>query len=185
MATLAVAASLGAAQLAAHQIASNVWMFSALATDALAIAGQALVGAALGAGDRAGLADVKRVVIRLSVLAGVGLGVLFAALSPLLPRAFTVDGEVRAAATLTMLALAACMPLAAWAFALDGILMGAGAGGVLARGMAFSLVCYLPAAAAVWAWGAGRAGLAVLWAAYAGWFMLVRALVYRRRALAV
>jgi Na+-driven multidrug efflux pump len=74
------------------------------------------------------------------------------------------------------------MPLAAWAFALDGILMGAGDGLFLAKGMGVSLACYLPAALAVAIWGSGAAGLVSLWIAYAGEFMLVRVLVYRRRA---
>jgi putative MATE family efflux protein len=229
---LAVATSLGSVQLAAHQIVANVWMFSALATDALAIAAQALVGASLGRRDqettgaedgdaaltRAGgggedgagtgvhggcdggkgtgrsrgsdlgagtgageLFEVKRAVIRMSVLAGVGLGVMFGALSWILPSAFTPDVGVRWTATVTMWALAACMPLAAWAFALDGILMGAGDGAFLAKGMAISLVCYLPAAAAAGHWGHGQLGLALAWIAYAGWFMLARSLVYRGR----
>ncbi|MEO9201706.1 MAG: MATE family efflux transporter, partial [Mycobacterium sp.] len=47
----AVAARFGAAALAAHQIVLQLWTFLALVLDSLAIAAQALVGAALGAGD--------------------------------------------------------------------------------------------------------------------------------------
>jgi Na+-driven multidrug efflux pump len=185
LAMLWAATSLGSVQLAAHQIVANVWLFSSLCTDALAIAGQALIGAALGARDTSELAGVKREVIRLSVYSGCALGCLFAVLAWPLPWAFTPDAEVRAAASAALVAVAACMPLAAWAFALDGILMGAGEGGFLARGMAVSLACYLPAALAVGAWVSSSWGLALLWASYAGEFMAVRALVYRRRAARV
>ena len=47
----AVAARLGTAEVGAHQIAFEIWIALALALDAIAIAGQALVGRLLGAGD--------------------------------------------------------------------------------------------------------------------------------------
>ncbi|WP_104150903.1 MATE family efflux transporter, partial [Mycobacterium intracellulare] len=47
----AVAARFGASALAAHQVVLQLWEFLALVLDSLAIAAQALVGAALGAGD--------------------------------------------------------------------------------------------------------------------------------------
>ncbi|MDT5086013.1 MAG: hypothetical protein QOJ61_3056, partial [Mycobacterium sp.] len=47
----AVAARFGAAAVAAHQVVLQLWSFLALVLDSLAIAAQALVGAALGAGD--------------------------------------------------------------------------------------------------------------------------------------
>ena len=50
-----VAASLGDVTLAAHQVALTIWSFLAFALDALAIAAQAIVGRALGAGDRTGV----------------------------------------------------------------------------------------------------------------------------------
>jgi putative MATE family efflux protein len=185
LATLAAATTLGAAQLAAHQIVANVWIFSALAADALAIAAQTLVGAALGGGDRDGLAEVKRLVVRLSVFAGAILGTLFGALAWVVPRVFTPDTAVHAVASPALAVAAACMPLAAWAFALDGVLMGAGEGASLAKGMGLALAGYLPLAWAVAVWRPGRFGLALLWLAYAGAFMLVRVAVYRRRAAAV
>jgi putative MATE family efflux protein len=128
------------------------------------------------------LVEVKRVVVRLSVAAGAGLGALTAAVSWLLPSAFTADSAVRGAATGALLATAACMPLAGWAFALDGILLGAGHNAFLAKGMAIALACYLPVALAIRFLAVGPAGLALLWAGYGGAFMLARALFYRRRA---
>ena len=46
-----VAAGLGDVPVAAYQVSVTVWSFLAFALDALAIAGQALTGKALGAGD--------------------------------------------------------------------------------------------------------------------------------------
>src|SRR5699024_2077863 len=46
-----VAANQGAVALAGHQVTYNVWGFLSYALDALGIAGQTLIGMALGAGD--------------------------------------------------------------------------------------------------------------------------------------
>ena len=48
---MAVAARIGTDDLAAHQIVFEVWTVLALVLDAVAIAGQALIGQALGAGS--------------------------------------------------------------------------------------------------------------------------------------
>ena len=69
--TTAVAATLGAPALAAHQVASNVWTLLALGLDALAIAGQALTGTALGAGDVAGARAATARMVRWGWLGGV------------------------------------------------------------------------------------------------------------------
>ena len=47
-----IASRIGDAQVAAHEIAFQVWNFLALSLDAIAIAGQAIIGRSLGAGDR-------------------------------------------------------------------------------------------------------------------------------------
>src|SRR6266705_2925853 len=52
--TTALAARMGNAAIAAHQIAFRIWSLLALALDAIAIAGQAITGKDLGAGDVAG-----------------------------------------------------------------------------------------------------------------------------------
>src|SRR5258708_11427239 len=49
--TTAVAARQGDAAIAAHQVAFRIWLLLALALDAIAIAGQAITGRCLGAGD--------------------------------------------------------------------------------------------------------------------------------------
>jgi Na+-driven multidrug efflux pump len=56
-----------------------VWGFLALALDAVAIAGQALTGRALGAGDAAGARALTRRMLGWGVGAGAGFGVLLLA----------------------------------------------------------------------------------------------------------
>lgn len=121
-----VAARYGAAAVAAHQIAIQLFFFTALALDALAIAAQALVGAALGAGDRAGAIRVARRVALVGGACGVGFAVLIAAGTPVVPSWFTADAQVRQQALLAWPWFVAIQPLAGVVFALDGVFIGAG-----------------------------------------------------------
>ncbi len=122
----AVAARFGAAAVGAHQIALQLWFFTALVLDALAIAAQALVGAALGAGDAAAARGLAR---RIGLLGGV-CGVVFAALvaagAGVVPGWFSSDPQVRDQAMLAWPWFVAMLPLAGVVFALDGVLIGAG-----------------------------------------------------------
>jgi len=166
----------GSAALAAHQVASNIWTLFALALDALAIAAQALTGRWLGAGD----IDAVRAVTRRMLLWGVGAGVLFAAglllARPVLPTLFDAAPAVRSALVAAMTVTALAQPLAGYVFVLDGVLIGAGDGRFLALAGVVQLTLYAPVAVAVaLAAPGGAAGLAWLWVAFAGWFMLTRA----------
>ncbi|TDB71932.1 MATE family efflux transporter [Micromonospora sp. KC723] len=122
----AVAARFGAAAVGAHQIALQLWFFTALVLDALAIAAQALVGAALGAGDGAGARALARRFALLGGACGIGFAVLIAAGSGVLPSWFSSDQQVREQAMLAWPWFAAMQPLAGVVFALDGVLIGAG-----------------------------------------------------------
>ena len=171
-----VAVGLGTAALAGHQVVSAIWGFTAFALDALAIAAQALVGHALGAGDVPLARALLRRMLTWGVLVGAALAVLVAALSPWLVRLFSSDDDVRHAATLALLVAAVCLPLAGYAFVLDGVLIGAGDGVFLAKAGVATLGLYIPAALAVAEWApGGAAGLAWLWTAFAGLFMAARA----------
>jgi putative MATE family efflux protein len=121
----AVLARIGEPSLAAHQIAFQLFVFLALVLDALAIAGQVIVGRALGAGDAALATAVGRRLIVLSVAVGCAFALLLLAGSSVVPRAFTGDDAVldRAAALWPLFAL--LQPVGAAVFALDGILIGA------------------------------------------------------------
>jgi Na+-driven multidrug efflux pump len=75
------------------------------------------------------------------------------------------------------------MPVAGWVFVLDGVLIGAGDGRYLAWAGLATLGAYVPCLLAVRAWApGGRTGLAWLWFAFAGAFMLARALTTGFRA---
>ena len=87
----AVITRFGDASIAAHQIAFQLWIFLALVLDAIAIAGQVLVGRALGAGDTERAFDASARMIWLAVYAGLAFAGALLLLEPLLPRAFTGD----------------------------------------------------------------------------------------------
>ncbi|QTE29482.1 MATE family efflux transporter [Pengzhenrongella sicca] len=181
--TVFVAAGLGEVALAGHQVVASVWGLTAFALDALAIAAQALVGRALGAADVAQARAVLRRTLTWGTGAGVVLGVVVAASGWWLAPLFTADPEVRTAVTWALVVVGAAMPIAGWVFVLDGILIGAGDGRYLAAAGMLTLVAYVPVALAVRAFAPdGGGGLALLWAAFAGVFMLARALTTGLRA---
>lgn len=173
----AVAARIGTPQLAAHQIAFELMYLLALALDAIAIAGQAMTGRFLGAGegDEARAAGTR--MIELSVLAGVVAAVFVVAVRPVLPELFTDDPEVIALAAFLFWFVAALQPLNGVVFALDGILIGAGDLGYLAVAMGIAFAVFAPAALAVLALGLG---IGWLWAAI-GLLMTTRAVTLLAR----
>lgn len=182
-----VAARLGDVPVAAYQVSMTIWTFLAFALDALAIAGQALVGQALGSGDRNATRELTRLLIRWSLGLGVVTGLITAALAPFVPALFTTDPAVRVALTAGLLVIALSQPVAAYAFLLDGVLIGAGDGRWLAGTQVGLFVAYVPVAFGIFAargtlaeWGA-PASLAVLWVGFSV-FMTGRALMLGLRA---
>jgi putative MATE family efflux protein len=166
----AVAARLGPVDVAAHQIAFEIWNVLALGLDAIAIAGQAMVGRALGAGDGAAARDAGRRMIEWGVALGVLVGVLVALLRTVLPHLFSDDAEVLALAGFLLLWVAALQPVNAVAFVLDGVLIGAGDMRFLAWAMIFAAAVFIPAALLVLALDAG---IGWLWASL-GLLMVTR-----------
>ena len=122
----AVAARAGTATVAAHQIAAQVWLFLALVLDSLAIAGQALVGRYLGAGEVGRARAASNRMLQWGFGLGAILGVVFWLLGPVLPRVFTEDAEIVALAAGVMPFVAVLQPIGALVFVWDGIFMGAG-----------------------------------------------------------
>ncbi len=168
--TLAVAARIGTKDLAAHEIAFQLWNVCALALDAVAIAAQAMIGQALGSGDAEGARLLGRRMIGWGWWAGCALGALMLATSPLLPRVFSDDPAVVALAGFLMLHVAFWQPVNGVAFALDGILIGAGDLRYLAVGMWLASAALVGGGMAVLALDAG---IGWLWAALGAW-MTVR-----------
>jgi putative MATE family efflux protein len=174
--TTYVAVAQGDAPLAAHQVATAVWGFLALALDAVAIAGQALTGRALGAGDARGARALTHRMLAWGVGAGAVFGVLLLAGRGLLAPLFSPEPAVQSALVAVLTVVALALPLAGWVFVLDGVLIGAGDGRYLAVAGLWTLLAFLPLAAAVLvAPVRGTQGLVWLWVAFAGGFMLARA----------
>ena len=124
--TVAVAARIGTDDLAAHQIVFEVWTVLALVLDAVAIAGQALIGLALGAGQPDRARALGRRMIGWGLASGVMTGAVVLAVSGVLPHVFTSDAAVIALAAFLLLHVGFAQPAAGVVFALDGVLIGAG-----------------------------------------------------------
>ncbi|MGV8845264.1 MATE family efflux transporter [Tessaracoccus sp.] len=179
-----VAAGKGAAALAAHQVTWNIWGFLNFALDAVGIAGQTLIGLALGAGAIHEVRALVRRMVWWSLGAGVVLGGATVVLRGPLASFFSPDADVRAGVTSTLLVIGCTLTIAAYVCLADGVLIGAGDGPYLARVGVLNLVVYVPLALAVSHWGpAGTPGLVWLWAAFSIGFMGVRAatLAWRQR----
>ncbi len=162
----AIAARQGNAAIAAHQVALRVWSIFVFALDAIAIAGQAITGRYLGAGDVAG----ARAATRRMIGWGFGYGALFSvvllAIRPALPSVFGVAPDVRALLLAVLLVVSVQQPAAGVVFVLDGVLIGAGDQDYLAAAGLVTLAVFAAAAGAVLATGSG---LVALWVAYCAW----------------
>ncbi|MEX2294568.1 MAG: MATE family efflux transporter [Acidimicrobiales bacterium] len=169
----ASAARVGTAELAGHQIGAQLFLFLAIGVDMFKVSGQSLVGHALGAGRPD---EAREVVVHLYAWAlrvGLLLTVVTAALSPVLPRAFSGDADVVHAATIALLVLAAMQLPSALTFVLDGVLMGANDFRDLRWQTTIAFVCALPVFVAVVV--RPSLGIATVWVGLLIW-VSVRAL---------
>ncbi|KMS74670.1 multidrug transporter MatE [Streptomyces viridochromogenes] len=162
MIATAVAARLGDADIAAHQIILSLWSLLAFALDAIAIAGQAIIGRYLGAGDAEGARAACRRMVEWGIAVGVALGLLVVISRPLFLPLFTSDAVVQDTALPALLMVAISQPICGIVFVLDGVLMGAGDGPYLAWAMVLTLAVFAPVALLVPALGGG---LTAIWAA--------------------
>ncbi|CAM2891767.1 MATE family multidrug exporter [Mycobacterium intermedium] len=165
-----VAARFGAAALAAHQVVLQLWSFLALVLDSLAIAAQALVGAALGAGDVAHAKWVTWRVTVFSLLAAALLAVALGVGAEVLPDLFTDDRSVLVAIGVPWWFMVAQLPFAGIVFALDGVLLGAGDAAFMRTAtVASALIGFLPL---IWLSLAFDWGLAGIWAGLSTFIVL-------------
>ena len=162
MIATAIAARLGDADIAAHQIILSLWSLLAFALDAIAIAGQAIIGRYLGAGDTEGARAACRRMVQWGIATGVVLGLLVLVTRPVFLSLLTGDPTVKDTALPALLIVALSQPISGIVFVLDGVLMGAGDGPYLAWAMLITLAVFTPVALLVPVLGGG---LTALWAA--------------------
>ena len=181
LATVVVATDFGTSELATVQIALTVFSTLAFVLDALAIAGQAMIGHGLGASDLPRVRAITTRLLQFGVGGGALLGILIAALSPVLPFVFTTDDTISGALTVLLLVMAFGIPLAGYVFVLDGVLIGAGDAKYLALTGLVNLAVYLPL---LWAVSglSGTAGIAWLWAAFGFGYIGARAVTLGLRS---
>lgn len=168
--TFAAATQQGVTELAALQVGIALFNLMAFVLDALAIAGQAMIGHGLGRGDPSRVRAISTRLIRFGLVAGAAIGLLLAALSPVLGAAFTGDETVRAQLVPVILVLALSLPLCGFVFVLDGVLIGAGDGRYLAITGIINVVCYLPLL------GLSLGSFTLLWIAFCVGYIGLRAI---------
>ncbi len=162
----AIAARQGDAALAANQVAMRVWNLFVLALDAIAIAGQAITGRYLGAGDVAAAQSATRRMIVWGAVYGCIFSVVLLAIRPVLPAVFGLAPDVRRLLLAVMLVVIVQQPAAGVVFVLDGVLIGAGDQDYLAVAGLVTLAAFC---AAAWAVVTTGSGLVALWLAYCAW----------------
>jgi putative MATE family efflux protein len=156
----AIAMRIGVVTIAAHQIARELWTMLALVLDGFAIAGQAMVGTALGAARSARARSEARRLLGWGLGAGLLIGVAYLLLWQPLPRVFTDDPVVLAELRRVWLVIALLQPVGGVVFVLDGILMGAGDFRFLMWSTAAaSLLGLVPVSLLAWWLGWGLLGL--------------------------
>jgi putative MATE family efflux protein len=158
----AVVARMGTVSLGAHQVAYGLFIFLALILDAIAIAGQVIVGRALGAGDGEGAYAAARRMIFWSVAVGALFSLILLLLADIIPRAFTSDPAVIERAQRIWPLFALMQPIGAAVFALDGILIGASDTRFLMWSMLAAFAAFAPLALLALAFDLGVVGV---WAA--------------------
>jgi putative MATE family efflux protein len=143
----AAAARIDATTAAAHQVVMQTFLLAAFAMDGIAIAGQTMVGAALGARDATEARAIGRSVLRVGLVGGTLTSVVLIVSAGWIPRLLTDEVEVLALVALVWPIAALVHIVGGPVFALDGVLMGAsdyaylrtwtlvgaGVGGVLAQ----------------------------------------------------
>jgi putative MATE family efflux protein len=164
--TTALAARMGDAAIAAHQVAFRIWNLLALALDAIAIAGQAITGKYLGAGDVAGARAANSRMIAWGAVYGIFFGAFLLAVRPLVPGLFAAAPPVAHLLLAVLVIVAVQQPIAGVVFVLDGVLIGAGDQDYLALAGLATLAVFGIAAACVHVL---HGGLVALWIAYSVW----------------
>lgn len=143
VATVMAAASMGTQVLASYQIVNAAWNFTINVLDSVAIAGQMLVGTQLGAGNKEQARRLTRITARSGLIMGIVVGVFFIALGLVAGPVFSPNPEVQTLVAAGMVVMGIALPLQGWAWALDGILIGAGDFRYLAFAVSLAAAAYI------------------------------------------
>jgi putative MATE family efflux protein len=125
LAVTAAAARDGALTAAGHQVVFQTFMLISFLMDGFAIAGQSMVGTALGGGDVDEARAVSRELLRFGIVGGLLLGLVLLAGSSVFPRLLTNDPAVLAVVASAWWLASLGHAINGPVFALDGVLMGA------------------------------------------------------------
>jgi putative MATE family efflux protein len=164
----ALAARVGKATLAGHHLALQLMIFLALLVDSLAIAGQTLIGTALGAGRPEEARAWGRRLLGGGILVGAGLALTIAALAPVLPKVFSGDPAVQVQARSALFVLSAILVPAAAVYVLDGVLIGASDTRTQQWGNVIAFLVFAPIAVAILYW---HLGIVAIWMGLGAWLM--------------
>ncbi len=125
LAVSSAAARIGAVPAAAHQVLFQTFMLISFLMDGFAVAGQAMVGTALGAGDEDEARATGRALLRWGIGGGATMALLLLVATPIGPRILTDEPTVLVAATAVWWLVAVGQVVSGPVFALDGVFMGA------------------------------------------------------------
>ena len=156
-----VAGQMGTVELAAYQIGIGVWTLLAFAYDGIETAGQALVARELGGRRHALAQSAAARVLFWSIAVSIALGLATLLGHSVVAGLFSGDPLVVTAAAGALVWVGIGQPVAGPAFALDGVLVGAGDLRFLAKAMLGVAATFALGAALTLATGAG------LWALWA------------------
>ena len=141
----AQAARSGDVALAANAVLNNFLLVSAFFLDGLANAAEQLCGRAYGARDRLGFSSATRLVVGWGFAFALAVTAVFALLGPLLIDVMTASQAVRHDARIYLIFVIASPLLAVFAFAFDGVYIGATWARDMRNLMLASLVIFLAA----------------------------------------
>ena len=159
----------GEAYIGAHSIAMQIWLFSAFFIDGYAAAGSVLIGRLNGERNWKDLYKVAWEVVRMSVIIGGGLSILYLIGYGVIGELFTSDAAVLTLFHGIFWMVIITQPINAVAFALDGVYKGLGNGKILRNVLMLStLLVFIPVA-----WGGNELDwkLFAVWTAFLMWML--------------
>lgn len=154
VATVAAAAHMGTVVLASYQAVNSMWNLALNMLDAIGIAGQSVVGEAIGRRRRQhlGTDEVHALVgtsAKAGFLMGIAVGAVLIVTSFQLSGVFTPNPTIRHLIVVGMVVVGIFCPMQGWVWALDGVLIGAGDYRYLAVTSTLSSAVYLVALGAL------------------------------------